>query len=585
MSVIFSNFVPILKVSNMAYKKGEDRRQRTLFPDCIDDYVGQDAPVRLMDAFIDHLDMEELGFLRSAPAETGAPGYDPRDLMKLYVYGYYYEVRSSRKLARQCQINIEVMWLLNRLTPDFRTIADFRKDNKKAIEKTFKEFNRFCMGENLFSKNFVSIDGSKFKGVNAKDRNFTPSKLDDRIARLDQNIARYMDELDSFDALDVEDERKLTREELEHKLDECRKRKERYEGYLELLEQTGEKQISLTDPDSRLMKANEGFCVGYNTQVAVDADSHMIAGFRMTNNPTDHGQITSVGSEVKKDYGTDILETTADKGYECPEDHANALAAGIVPNVIQRNGECTEEVAYEYHEAEISDEQRASTDPKDLETCLKAAVIPDAYKDLLTDVRVVEEKSYVADVSDSDVLKMTGEEMRAKAVEGYFVRDAERNLVYCPGGHILRQKSLKNNGMIRYCNKLACKQCKNKCTSAKFKEADFNKDKLIMLARGYKPQDSDDDADGRPKPPRQKRAVEIKKVVKYTLHLDEKKMDQRKCLSEHPFGTLKRSLGQYYFLLKGFAKVTAEMALFCLSYNMRRAINMKGVPTLVAALR
>jgi len=175
--------------------------------------------------------------------------------------------------------------------------------------------------------------------------------------------------------------------------------------------------------------------------------------------------------------------------------------------------------------------------------------------------------------------------MKAKAAEGYFVRDAERGLVYCPQGGILRQKSLKNNGMIRYCNKLACKHCKNKCTTAKYKEADFNKDKLIILARGYKPEEPDGDTDSRSKPPRQKRTVEVKKVVKYVLHLDEKKMDQRKCLSEHPFGTLKRSVGQYYFLLKGFAKVTAEMALFCLSYNLRRAITMKGVPALVAALK
>ena len=181
MSAIFGNFVPTIKVLNMAYKKGEDRRQRTLFPDCIDDYVGEDSPVRLMDAFVDHLDMEKLGFQRFVPADTGAPGYNPRDLLKLYTYGYYYEVRSSRKLARQCLINIEVMWLLSKLAPDFRTISDFRKDNKEAIEKTFREFNRFCYSQDLFSKSFVSIDGSKFKAVNAKDRNFTLNKLDDRI--------------------------------------------------------------------------------------------------------------------------------------------------------------------------------------------------------------------------------------------------------------------------------------------------------------------------------------------------------------------------------------------------------------------
>ena len=566
----------------MAYKKGEDRRQRTLFPDCIDDYIEQDAPTRLMDAFVDHLDMGALGFQRFVPADTGAPGYDPRDLLKLYTYGYYYEVRSSRKLARECHVNIEVMWLLNKLTPDFRTISDFRKDNKEAIEKTFREFNRFCFTQDLFSKNFVSIDGSKFKAVNAKDRNFTLNKLDDRIARLDQHITHYLEELDTYDA---EEGRKLSREELEHKLEVCRERKELYEGYREQLEQSGEKQISLTDKDARLMKANEGFCVGYNTQVAVDADSHMIAGFDVTNSPTDHGQLTNLATEVKQDYEVPILESTADKGYECPEDHANALASGIVPNVIQRDGGCTEDVKFDYHEAEITDEQKASTQPEDLKACLEAGVIPDAYEGILTDMKVVEEKSYVADIPDSDVLEMTDEEMKAKAAEGYFVRDADRNFVYCPQGQMLRQKSIKRNGMIRYCNKLACKHCKNKCTTADFKEADFNKDKLIILARGYKPQASDEGDDGRPKPPRQKRTTEVKKVVKYVLHLDEKKMDQRKCLSEHPFGTLKRSLGQYYFLLKGFAKVTAEMALFCLSYNLRRAINMKGVPALVAALR
>lgn len=566
----------------MAYKKGEDRRQRVLFPDCIDDYVGQDAPVRLMDAFIDRLDMEQLGFQRFTPADTGAPGYDPRDLMKLYVYGYYYGVRSSRKLARQCSVNIEVMWLLNRLTPDFRTIADFRKDNKEAIERTFREFNRFCHGEELFSKNFVSIDGSKFKAVNAKDRNFTLNKLDDRIARLDRHIARYMEELD---ACDEEEGRKLSREELEHKLEVCKGRKGLYEGYREQLEQSGEKQISLTDPDARLMKANEGFSVGYNTQVAVDAGSHMIAGFQVTNNPTDHGQITGVAGDVKKEYGVDILEATADKGYESPADHANALASGIVPNVIRRDGSCTEEVKFDYREAEITDGQKASTAPEDLKACLEAGVIPDVYKDILSGVKVCDVKACRPDVTDAEILKMSDEQMRAKAAQGCFVRDAERNLVYCPQGEILRQKSVKRNGMIRYCNKLACKRCKHRCTSAGFKEADFNKDTLIMTARGYKPLTHSHGDAGGDKPQGRHRKTVVKKVVSYVLHLDERKMDQRKCLSEHPFGTLKRSLGQYYFLLKGFAKVTAEMAMFCLSYNMRRAINIKGVPALLAALR
>lgn len=562
----------------MAYIKGSDRRQRVLFPDCIDEYVEADAPVRLFDAFVDRLKMDELGFIRSTPAETGTPGYDPRGLLKLYIYGYFYQVRSSRKLARECKCNVEVMWLLSKLTPDFRTISDFRKDNKEAITKVYKEFNKFCMRLKLFSKSYISIDGSKFKAVNAKDNNFTLSKLDDRIKRLDEHISIYMEELDVYDQ---EEGRKLSKDEIQRKLDVCKERKERYEGYRNQLEESGDSQISLTDTDSRLMKTNEGFCVGYNVQTAVDAESHMIAGFQVTNNPTDHGQITSVASEVKVDYDVPVLETTADKGYECPEDHADALANGIIPNVIQRDGGCTEQVQFDYNEATITDEQKASTKPEDLKACLEAGVIPDVYEGILTDAQTAEVKELATDVVDSAVLKMTPEQMRAKALEGYFVRDAERNLVYCPQGEILRLKSIKRNGMIRYCNKLACKKCKCKCTAQRFKEIDFNKDTLIKATEAKRKQLKEENKD-KPKPPRTK---VVKKVVRYVLHLDQNKMDNRKCLSEHPFGTIKRTLGQYYFLLKGFAKVGAEMGLFCLSYNLRRAISLRGVPVLVAALR
>lgn len=561
----------------MAYKKGEDRRQKVLFPDCIDEYVEDDAPVRLFDAFVESLDMKALGFVRSVPKDTGTPGYDPRDLLKLYIYGYFYQIRSSRKLARECKCNVEVMWLLGKLYPDFRTISDYRKDNKDCITKVFKEFNKFCMGLKLFSKSYISIDGSKFKAVNAKDRNFTLNKLDDRIKRLDEHISLYMEELDTFDR---EEERKLSKDELQHKLDVCKERKERYEKYRNTLEESGEKQLSLTDPDARLMKSNEGFCVGYNVQTAVDAGSHMIAGFQITNSPTDHGQLTSVAAEVKKDYDVERLETTADKGYECPEDHAEALASGIIPNVIQRDGSCREFVEFEYQPTEITDEQKSSNRPEDLKACLQAGIIPHAYKDVLTDVEIKEVRRRMESTSDSDILRMSPDEMRGKALEGFFVRDAERNLVYCPRGEVLRQKSIKRNGYIRYCNKLACKRCKNKCTTSKFKEADFYKDILIKPAdgrRNHEPEDKEGDT-------KRPRTTVLKKTVRYVLHLDQKKMDNRKCLSEHPFGTIKRALGQYYFLLKGFAKVGAEMSLFCLSYNLRRAINIKGVPALIASL-
>ena len=206
----------------MAYIKGEDRHQKVLFPDCVEDYVEEDAPVRLFDAFVDRLDMESLGFIRSTPNQLGTPGYDPRDLLKLYLYGYFYQVRSSRRLARECICNVEVMWLLSKLTPDFRTISDFRKDNRAAIHKVFKEFNRFCMDMKILSRSYIAIDGSKFKAVNAKDKNFTLGKLDDRIKRLNEHIVVYMRDLDS---LDDEEDSELSREDVKRKLDKCVERK------------------------------------------------------------------------------------------------------------------------------------------------------------------------------------------------------------------------------------------------------------------------------------------------------------------------------------------------------------------------
>ena len=562
----------------MSYIQGVSRKQAVLFPDTVDDYIEEDDPARLMDRFVDRLDLQKMGFVRSEPKAEGRPGYSPRDLLKLYVYGYFYGIRSSRKLERECKVNIQVMWLLGKLQPDFRTISDFRKLNIDPIKSVFSEFNRFCLEMKLFSKSFISIDGSKFKAVNAKDRNFTLNKLDDRIKRLDAHIAEYLSELDEMDKEDSD--RVLSREELEHKLEVAKQRKEKYEGYRSQIEKSGEKQISLTDPDARLMKQNEGFGVCFNTQVAVDAGSHMIAGFKVTNNATDHGQITELATNVKEDFGCDILETTADKGYEEPDDMADALASGVVPNVILSEGGNTKNVYFPYNEADITDEQRASRKPEDLRTCLEAGVIPDAYKGILTDATIVERTGYEGstDIAPGEVLKMTMEQMVAKASEGYFIRDPERNLVVCPMGQILRPKSVKRDGQIRYCNKLACSKCQHKCTDAKFKEADFSKDTLVRIAvKVIKSENAE-------KISRTKRNKVVYKKARYTLHLDENKMNQRKNLSEHPFGTIKRTMGDYYFLLKTKTKVEAEMALFLLSYNLRRAINMAGVAKMMEAL-
>lgn len=561
----------------MAYIKGDHRDQQTLFPDCIDDYVEADSPVRLFDAFVNSLDMDHLGFFRSVPKTEGRPGYDPRDLLRIYIYGYFYSVRSSRRLERECKCNIEVMWLTGKLTPDFRTISDFRKDNKDSIKNIFKEFNRFCLKLQLFSKSFISIDGSKFKAVNSKERNFTLSKLDDRIKRLDEHITLYMTELE---VCDQEEGRQLSKEELEHKLKISKERRDKYDNYRNQMQENGESQLSLTDPDAKLMKQSEGFGVCYNVQTAIDAESHMIAGYEVTNRPTDHGQITKIASDVKSEYGIEWIEVVADKGYESPQDKSNALAGGIVPNVITLDGSNTTQVSFDYVETDTTEQQKASTKPEDIKVCLEAGIIPNIYKDILSAVKKEEKNIYIRSmgVPALDVLKMTPEQMKSKAMEGYFVRDAKSNLVYCPQGNILRQKSLKSNGTIRYYNKLACKCCQNKCTVSPWKDANFNKDILIKSAHTFK-----NDKIKNHQSKNSKKKV-VKTIVSYTLHLSMSKMKERKCLSEHPFGTIKRSLGFYYFLLKGKVKVEAEMALFCLSYNMRRAIKMQGVQSLIAEL-
>lgn len=300
----------------MGYIEGANRKQNLLFPESLDEYVEKESPVRLFDAFVESLDFKNLEFERETPRAEGRPGYNPRDLMKLYIYSYYYRLRSSRQIARECKVNLEIMWLIGKLRPDFRTIANFRKDNKTAIRKVFKEFNRFCYKMDLFSHDGISINGSKFKAVNAKDNNFTQSKLDDRLERIDGHIKEYLSELDAADL----DDRQA--EEIGKKLSVYRKRKEKYENMQKRMTDENLCQISLTDSESKLMKMNEGFGVCYNTQTAVDTGSHLIADFEVTDRATNHGQITKLAKKVKEDF------------REFQE--AEALCEEIIPNVTPR---------------------------------------------------------------------------------------------------------------------------------------------------------------------------------------------------------------------------------------------------------
>jgi transposase len=570
----------------MGYIKNYDRHDTFLLPERIDDYVSGDNVVRLIDAFVDSLTFEDIGFLRAIPAKEGRPGYDPRDLLKLYIYGYFYRTRSSRRLEREVGRNIELIWMLGKIEPDFRTISDFRKDNKGCLKEVFKAFNKFCKDNDLYSKEYVSIDGSKFRAVNSKDNNFTQSKLDDRLKRLDEHIEEYLTLLDHNDSEESTQnkEQKFTAKEVKEKIEKLKERKEKYKDIRKQMESSGATQVSLNDHESKLMKtSNGGFEVSYNVQTAVDAGSHLIAGFEVTDHTNDMGLLQSVSQSVKDDFDLKTIENTADKGYQDRKDMMNCLEAGIVPNVIPPRGKDGFELETVYEEKEITTEQKASVEASDLKETLRAGIIPDIYKDKITGIEVVEKTITIKEEAQNEHADLSEDEMKAKAGEGNFVRDKKHNLVYCPEKQILRQKTILENGAIVYCNKLACKQCKNKCTKAKFRTVNFSSNSLIALSNDCKKTNCKENssASGTEKPVVKKEKI---KVVRLHLKVDKAKCDNRKCLSEHPFGTVKRALDSSYLLLKGKEKVTGELSLTFLAYNIRRAINIAGIGKLISSL-
>lgn len=554
----------------MPYIKTFDRTQMMF---CSwDSFVDEHSIARIIDAFVNSLDLQELGV--KEVAVEGRPSYDPKGLFKLYIYGSRKGIRSSRKLQESCEVNIEVKWMLGGVEPDFRTIAAFRKDNIEILKKIFHEFNRRI--SRAFEWGFVSVDGSKFQACNSKDNNFTKNKLDDRIKWLNAHTDEYLRILNEMDEKECQEEELLTRENIEEKLKEARERLARYEDYRKQMEESGASQMSLTDADAKLMKNKNGFAVSYNPQTAVDSNTHLIHDFQMTNQVTDHGLIYSTLEHIKAENPDTVLESVADKGYENEEDMIRCLENGIIPHVITDDGKDGYELEIDYADNEAKPD---STNPEEISRTLHAGQIPKAYEKVIEKMEVKEVKHWVAEEVKVDVSNSYGteEEMLSRAKEGYFVRDVERNLVYCPAGEILRQKCIKKNGNIRYANKNACRHCKNrdKCYKGKneWKEIDFTKDKLEKPCKDWLKAEGKEVKSEKSK---RKGHYETKKVVRFFLKPDKEKIGQRMCLSEHPFGTIKRTMQAGYFLLKGMRKVAGEFALFCLGYNIERARNLLG---------
>jgi len=322
--------------------EGQDRSQVTLLPECLDDYIGEDNPVRVVDAFIDELDLEALGFEGATAAATGRPSYHPGVLLKIYVYGYLNRIQSSRRLEREAQRNVELMWLTGRLAPDFKTIADFRHDNGIGIRNVCRRFVELCRELKLFSQAVVAVDGSKFKAVNARDRNFTPGKVQKRQEQIEESIKRYLDALDTADRTQAPVELQGKAGHLQDKLRTMREQMRRMQGIEQQLKHEPDGQLSLTDPDARSMATSGrgSGIVGYNVQVAVDAKHHLIVAHEVTNSGSDRAQLAPMAAAAREAMGKKKLQAVADRGYYSgPQIKAcdDAGIAAILPKPMTSN--------------------------------------------------------------------------------------------------------------------------------------------------------------------------------------------------------------------------------------------------------
>ena len=471
--------------------EGENRFQSTLFPESLEDYIAQDNAIRVVDAFVDKLDLKKLGFDRAEPSETGRPGYQPATLLKIYVYGYLNRIQSSRRLERESHRNVELIWLTGRLMPDFKTIADFRKDNRKAIRRVCMEFVGVCRELKLFSATLVAIDGSKFKAVNSRDKNFTRKSVKRRLQKTQANIDRYLAKLDAVDKEEPEI-REVTAAEFKQKIASMEAKMEELKVHEAEVEAHPDKQVSLTDPDARsMMKAGGGSVVGYNVQTAVDSKHHLIAAHEVTNASGDRDQLSSIAGQVKTTLDAGALTVVADPGYYKSEEIRDCYTAGI--------------------------------------------------------------KALVPKVNTS-TSKAKGRYSKAD-----FHYDAERNEYVCPAGQRLNYRfdSVEDGKRLWVYMTYQCSSCplQGKCTTGNAKRI-----------KRWEHEDVLDAAE-----------AELKKQPDA--------MRQRKRLVEHPYGTIKHWMGSTHFLMKRLPNVQAEMSLHVLAYNLRRAINVLGVPRIIEQLQ
>lgn len=473
----------------MVHVAGQSRYQTTLFAEALDDAVSADHPVRVIDAFVDGLNLAQLGFSKVAAEVTGRPPYHPGDLLKLYIYGYLNQLRSSRRLAREAQRNIEVQWLINRLTPAFKTIADFRKDHAKAIVGVCRAFLRFCREQSLFGGELLAIDGTKIEAVASRKQVITPQSLAKKMAAIDRKIAEYLAAMDEADRQEPATEA-MAAGDVAAALAALRTRHDEVRQQAERLVAEGRTQLVVSEPEARLMRtARHGHQVAYNAQSVVDAEHKLIVAFDLTNEGNDHRLLHPMAMQGREALQAAQMTVVADTGYANGEQGQLCADDGIT------------------------------------------AVVP-----------------------RPEMVNPKGEQ--------YFTRDAftydtASDTWRCPAGETLTCRDVSLTEQKKRYTTKACGGCalKPRCTKAAQRTIvrAFHEDALQAMHQ---------------------RAMD-----------DPAWMQQRRCLVEHPFGTMKWLLGHPRFLVRGLKKAKAELALTVLGFNLKRVINILGVPALLAALQ
>ena len=473
------------------YVEGWNRSQSFLLPECVDDYVDENNPVRVVDAFVDELDLAKLGFGRAVPAQTGRPAYHPAVMLKLYV-GYLNRVPSSRRLEREAQRNIEFVWLTGRLAPDFKTIADFRRDNGPAIRAVCRQFVMLCRKLELFSDALVAIDGSKFKAVNTRDKNFTPAKLQRRIEQIEQSIARYMAAMETADRREGEvASPKSVR--LKEKIEVLKQQMQQFRDMEAVVKAAPDQQVSLTDPDARSMATSgKGTgIVGYNVQIAVDANHHLIVAHEVTNAGSDRAQLATMARLAQDAMGHGELTALADRGYFS---------------------------GWEIH------------------ACAQGGIIPCVPKPLTL-----------------------GAKSEGRFGKQDFVYLPEQDAYRCPAGETLtwRFNREEDGKLLRHYWPTKCPECaiKAKCTTGDQRRVKRWEHEGVLDAM-------------------QKRLDQMPNA-----------MQLRRRTAEHPFGTIKGWMGAAHFLTRKLKRVSTEMSLQVLAYNMKRVIAILGIKPLMEAIR